>query len=142
MFDEAYEKAYLPFINILERHPEVKMVLHYSGSLLDYLFENRPEFIEKVKMLAGRGQVEVMTGGYYEPILPLIPAQDSIGQINLLTNVVRRSFNYSPKGAWLAERVWEPHLPKVLSSANVEYTVLDDSHFRSVGIEPEKKMGY
>ena len=142
MFDEAYEKAYLPFINILEIHPKVKMVLHYSGSLLDYLFENRPEFIEKVKMLVERGQVEVLTGGYYEPILPLIPDKDSIGQINLLTNVVQRSFNYSPKGAWLAERVWEPHLPKVLSSANVEYTVLDDSHFRSVGIEPERDLGY
>ncbi len=118
------------------------MVLHYSGSLLDWLFENRPEFIEKVKVLVQRGQVEIMTGGYYEPILPLVPDRDCIGQINLLTEAIKRSFNYSPRGAWLTERVWEPHLPKVLSSSGVEYTVVDDSHFRSVGIEPEKELGY
>ncbi|MBI3536284.1 MAG: hypothetical protein HY070_01780, partial [Chloroflexi bacterium] len=35
VFAEAYEKAYAPMLALLERHPRVKLVLHYSGPLRD-----------------------------------------------------------------------------------------------------------
>ncbi|MCL2334743.1 MAG: DUF1926 domain-containing protein, partial [Endomicrobia bacterium] len=45
-------------------------------------------------------------------------------------------------GAWLAERVWEPGLAKVLAESGIRYTVLDDAHFASAGMDPESLRGY
>ncbi len=142
VFEKAYHDAYTPFIEALKNHPRIRLSLHYSGCLLDWLLENKHDFIKRIAELANRGQVEIMTGGYYEPILPIIPDDDKLGQIAKLTSAVRREFNYSPTGIWLAERVWEPQLPKPLHQAGVEWTIVDDNHFHAVGLNPDQLLGY
>ena len=139
---QAYRQAYLPMIEALERHPRVRLALHYSGCLLDWIEANQPEFLSRLAALAARGQVEIMTGGYYEPILPAIPDDDKLGQIEKLSDYIRRRLNYEPTGLWLAERVWEPHLPKLLEQAGVSWTVLDDYHFKRAGLGDEDLYGY
>jgi len=142
VFEQVYHDAYLPMIEALERHPSIRLSLHYSGSLLDWLDENRPELIKRIGTLVKRGQVEIMTGGYYEPILPSIPDADKLGQIAKLTEAVGESFDYRPSGLWLAERVWEPHLAQVLAQAGIQWTVVDDTHFKLVGLGDEYLFGY
>lgn len=142
VFTEAYRQAYLPFVELLELYPEVRLALHYTGPLRDWLAENHPDFLERVAALAKRGQVEIMTGGYYEPILVAIPDGDKTGQIRKMTESVRRDFGYEARGAWLAERVWEPHLAKPLAENGVEYVIVDDTHFKWVGMKDEDLFGY
>ncbi|KPK41980.1 MAG: hypothetical protein AMJ78_03930, partial [Omnitrophica WOR_2 bacterium SM23_29] len=142
IFAEGYEKAYLPFLTILHRHPKIKMALHYTGCLLDWFANKHPEFIKMLKELVKRGQVEVLSGGYYEPILPLIPERDIIGQIRLMNEKVEEFTGYVPSGAWLAERVWEPTLIKPMAKAGIKYTIVDDSHFVNVGKKPDELSGY
>ncbi len=142
VFEQACDAAYGPMIAALERHPAVRVALHYSGPLLDWLLRERPELIARVRALVARGQVEIMTGGYYEPILPVIPDRDKRGQILKMTAAVRDLFGAEPTGLWLAERVWEPHLAKALASCGVSYTIVDDAHFRHVGLEAADLSGY
>jgi alpha-amylase len=129
-------------IEALEAHPNVRISLHYSGCLLDWLIESRPDFIKRVAILVKKGRVEIMTGGYYEPILPMIPDADKIGQIAKLSTTVEERFGCSPTGMWLAERVWEPQLPKHLAQAGVKWTVVDDNHFKMVGLSDDELLGY
>ena len=142
VFQMAYKKSYLPFIQILSRHPSIKMVLHYSGCLLEWIEQKRPEFIAMLKELVDRGQVEMMTGGFYEPIMPIIPDRDKIGQIEMLTDYIKDRFGYEARGMWLPERVWEPHLSKPLAEAGIKYVALDDYHFKSAGFNEEELYGY
>lgn len=142
VFAEAYEKAYLPFLTILQKHPDIKIALHYTGCLLDWFADKHPEFIKTLKRLVKRGQVEMLSGGYYEPILSLIPERDIIGQIKLMNEKVKDFTGYSPSGAWLAERVWEPTLIKPMAKAGIRYTIVDDSHFANVGEKPDELLGY
>lgn len=142
VFEQVYHDAYLPMVEALERHPSIHLSLHYSGPLLDWLRENRPELIERIRTLAKQGQVEIMTGGYYEPILPAIPDSDKLGQIAKLTAAVQDDFGYTPSGLWLAERVWEPQLTEILAQAGVQWTVVDDTHFKMVGLGDEDLFGY
>src|SRR5690606_38512572 len=86
--------------------------------------------------------VELLGGAFYEPILPVIPEEDRVGQILLMSNWLERRFGVRPRGMWLAERVWEPTLPTTMARAGIEYTVLDDSHFAAVGVRPEGALGY
>ena len=85
VFQQVYEEAYLPIIEALERHPGVRLSLHYTGSLLDWMEEAHPEYLARIAALVQRGQVEIVSGGYYEPILPSIPDVDKIAQIRRLT---------------------------------------------------------
>jgi len=142
VFEEATQKAYLPFIKLLEKHPQIKISLHYSGCLLNWFLEKHPEVISKVKKLIQQGQVEILTGGFYEPILPSIPDRDKIGQIEKLTTTIKDYFGVVPKGMWLAERVWEPSLAKPLGETGVEFTLVDDAHFKWIGIEDKDLFGY
>jgi len=142
VFEYAYTHSYLPFLEVLERHPHFKISLHFSGILIEWIKNKHPETLDKIKALVEKNQVEMMTGGYYEPILPAIPDCDKIGQIQKLSEFIQEEFNTNPVGMWLAERVWEPHLPKPISEAGVKYTIVDDSHFEYSGLREEELWGY
>src|ERR1700692_2399473 len=128
VFQQVYEEAYLPIIEALELHPGVRISLHYTGSLLDWMEEAHPEYLARISALVQRKQVEIVSGGYYEPILPSIPDIDKIGQIRRLNARIQREFGMQASGMWTAERVWEPGLPRILREAGIEWTVLDDVH--------------
>ena len=142
IFQSAFENAYQPFIDILAEFPEIKISLHISGSLLDWLLSNKPQFIQDVRKLVSQGQIELLSGGYYEPILILLPEWDRIGQINLHRAKMKAIFGQEPQGLWLTERVWEPGLPVSLRRAGIKFTIVDDEHFKIAGYEPEELWGY
>ena len=142
VFQQVYEEAYLPMIEALERHPEVRLSLHYTGSLLDWMEEAQPAFLLRLALLVKRQQVEIVSGGYYEPILPSIPDTDKVAQIRRLTERIQRVFGTKATGMWIAERVWEPDLPKFLREAGIDWTILDDVHFKNVGLEDHDLLGY
>jgi len=139
VIENVYEKAYEPLIGALERHPTVRLALHYTGPLIEWMSAQRPESIERIRMLVQRGQVEMLGGGQYEPILVALPEADRIGQLQRMRDVVEDTFAVRPTGAWLAERVWEPSLPFDLAFAGYEYTVVDDNHLRGAFV-PEDRM--
>jgi 4-alpha-glucanotransferase len=142
VLEDAYQKAYFPFLECLERHPGVKVVLHYTGPLWDEYLKTKPQWMEKLKKLVRNGQVELLSGGYYEPILINISDRNKIGQIKMMNRVVKQETGYRPQGMWLAERIWEPGLPKPISLAGIKYTVLDENHFWFAGIQEKDTFGY
>jgi len=142
VFEDAYQKSYLPFLKVLQKHPKIRMTIHFTGCLLDWLEIHHPELFPMVKTMVQRGQVEVMSGAYYEPILSVIPEADRQGQIQKLTGYVKNVFNYKASGMWLAERIWEPNLPATLFDAGMKYTVIDDTHFKYAGLTDRDLDGY
>ena len=142
VFEENFNRAYLPFLEVLERHPGIKISLHQSGPLLEWLLKNKPDYCTRVKKLAQKGQIEILSGGYYEPILPIIPDEDKVGQIITYSEQLKDIFDVKPRGIWLAERVWEPHLPKPLNEAEVEYLLVDENHFIQAGLYSDDMFGY
>ncbi|HYT24468.1 MAG TPA: alpha-amylase/4-alpha-glucanotransferase domain-containing protein [Candidatus Polarisedimenticolia bacterium] len=141
VLEKAYDSSYLPFIEHLEKHPKVHLGLHYSGPLLTWIEEHRPEYFARLRKLVQAGQVEFVGGGFYEPILVSISPEDQHEQITRLAAYLEKHFGKPPSGAWLAERVWEPQLPTALAAANVAYTLVDDIHFLAAGFEPEELFG-
>ncbi|MBI1810747.1 MAG: DUF1926 domain-containing protein [Nitrospirae bacterium] len=142
VLEDAYEKAYLPFLKMLTAHPKIKLVLHYSGNLLVWLEKKHPEAIDMITALIRAGRVELLSGGFYEPVLCSLPEDDRVMQIREMTAYIKDMFGYTPRGMWLAERVWEPHLPKCISKAGIEYLPLDDYHFKLAGVDDRGLLGY
>ncbi len=134
VIEKAYQDAYLPFIDVLEQYPQVKAVLHYTGPLWEYFLREHTSFVARLRSLACSGRVELLGGGFYEPILTVIPPEDAVAQLNLMRECLQRHTGQSPHGVWLAERVWEPHLPSLLARCGVRYLALDDTHFHRAGV--------
>jgi len=135
---DVYEHAYAPMLGALERHPRIRLGLHYTGPLLQWMADNRPEAIGQIRRLVERGQVEIVGGGFYEPILVTLPDRDRHGQLVRMRDELEGLFGGRPAGAWLAERVWEPSLAYDLAAAGYEWTVLDDNHLRAASIREDE----
>jgi hypothetical protein len=138
---DVYQVAYEPMVAALERHPGIRLSLHYSGPLFDWLRRERPGFVDRLRALVARGQVELLGGGYYEPVLASLPERDRIGQLRRMADEMEATFGVRPRGAWLAERVWEPDLPTSLVATGYSWTILDDAHFRAAAIPEEALWG-
>ena len=138
IYEDVYQKSYIPLIDNIFEFSGIKFTLHFSGNLLEWLLENKPEFIEKLKVMAKRGQIEIIGGGYYEPIFAIIPYRDRIAQMKKLSDLIKKEFGLEVRGAWLSERVWEPNYPSFLNDAGLKYVIVDDNHFRSTGITQEE----
>jgi len=134
VIEDCFQKAYDPLIDNIFKYPEVKITLHFSGNLLEWFLGNKPEFIEKLKAMAKRGQIEIIGGGYYEPIFAIIPYRDKIAQMKKLSELIKKEFNLEVNGAWLSERVYEPNYPSFLNDVGLKYVIVDDNHFRSTGM--------
>ena len=84
VFEGAYRDAYAPFLELLDQYPEIPVSLHTSGPLMEWLVANRPEYLDRLRRLVSRGQVEILGGGFYEPILPMIPPRDRVRTVRAL----------------------------------------------------------
>lgn len=142
VFEMATERAYLPLLRTLEHYEEFPFGIHISGPLWEYFTEKVPDVFELISKMVARGQAELMGGGFYEPILAVIPHRDALDQLEWMADFLEDHFGVRPEGAWLTERIWEPHLPAILNRASVRYTAADDYHFKAVGITGEKLFGY
>ena len=76
VFRDAYYKAYLPFLELIEAYPQFRVALHHTGPLLQWIAENERAYLERLGVLVARKQVELLGGAFYEPILPIIPEAD------------------------------------------------------------------
>ncbi|NPV87945.1 DUF1925 domain-containing protein [Coprothermobacteraceae bacterium] len=135
VIDYAYDRSYKPFLELLEK-TGLKAAIHNSGTLWEYFEDKAPEYVSKLKTLVDSGQVELLGGTIYEAILSMIPDADKHSQLWLLKQYIEHKFETPVNGAWVTERVWEPHFPKFYQEAGYQYVFLDDYHFALAGELP------
>ncbi|MGL4942246.1 MAG: alpha-amylase/4-alpha-glucanotransferase domain-containing protein [Thermoguttaceae bacterium] len=138
VMEQSYRDSYLPFLDVFEQFPQVKLTLHTSGSLIEFLAEDHPEYLDRIAQLVAQGRIEIVGGPFFEPILAMLPSRDRIGQITTYTQWLNRRLGAEVAGLWIPERVWEQNYVNDLACAGMRYAILDDAHFRSAGVDAEK----
>jgi alpha-amylase len=142
IFQQAFDDSYRPFLDVFGRYPSLKMSLHTSGSLMEWLVVRHAEYVDRLAELVDQGRVEILGGAYFEPILAMIPSRDRIGQIRSYTRWLQNRLGATIRGLWVPERVWEQSFTRDLVDAGIEYTLLDDFHFKSVGLNESQLTGH
>ncbi len=137
VFEQAYQESYLPFLEVFEGYSNLKLALHTSGSLFEWLAEEHPEYLERVGTLVRQNRVEIIGGPFFEPILAMLPARDRIGQIEMYSDWLKRRVGADVAGLWIPERVWEQSYVRDLVDAGMRYTILDDTHLKYAGLNAE-----
>ena len=142
VFEDIFQVCYQPYFEVLKQFPEIKTAAHFSGPLLEWLKQQRPDYLKMLRDLVAEGRLEILSGGFYEPLLSTLPEDDAIGQIRMMNQFIEAEFGCVPRGLWLAERIWSPDLPRIIAKAGIQYTVVDDTHFYYSGLEEQQIQGY
>lgn len=138
VFEKAYENSYKKLIEFFYERQDFKVSAHFSGILLEWLLEKKPESFEKLKEMVQRNQLEIIGGGFYEPILSVIPRKDKVLQIEKLNEFVKEHFGTYPDGIWLTERAWDSSVIEIVYDLGMSYIIIDDYHLKSSGIKDVK----
>ncbi len=142
IFEEAYQKSYLPFLDLITKYSAINFSLHVSGPLIEWLEKHHPDYIDRVGTLVTDARCEILSSGFYEPILISISDRDKVGQIEMMNAYIKKRFGRAPEGLWLTERVWEPGLVKPLVRAGIKYIAVDDQHFSASRGQLDELDGY
>jgi alpha-amylase len=142
VFEQTFQKCYKPYYEVLRVHKNVKTAVHFSGPLLEWLKANHPDYLKMLRDMVAEGRLEILSGGFYEPLLPSLPDEDAIGQIKMMNEFIQHEFGAVPRGLWLAERIWMPNIPQIIADADIQYTIIDDTHFYYSGLEEKQMNGY
>ena len=142
VFEQAYEDSYLPFIDVFDGYSDLRISLHTSGPLMEWLDEHHPDYVDRLAGYVAAGRMEILGGAYYEPILTMIPSRDRVGQITRYTGWLQNRLGADVRGMWVPERVWEQSLASDLADAGIQYTLLDDFHFKNSGARDNELNGY
>ena len=142
VIEQAYRDSYLPFLEVFESYADLRISLHTSGPLMRWLVERHPDYVARVRSLVAAQRIEIIGGPFYEPILPMLPSRDRVGQIRSYTEYLNQTFSTNVNGMWMPERVWETSLTQDIVRAGIAYSVLDDYHFKAAGWSEESLRGY
>ncbi len=142
VFEQAYQDSYRPFLDVFERFESLRCALHTSGSLIEWLDAHHPEYLDRLAGLVAAGRIEIVGGAFYEPILTMLPRRDRQGQIRTYTTWLEDRLGARIRGMWIPERVWEQSLVSDVAAAGIEYTVLDDFHFKNAGLVDDQLHSY
>jgi alpha-amylase len=83
-----------------------------------------------VAALSARDQIEIVGGGYYEPVLASLPERDRIGQRRRMSDELEALFGKRPVGAgWRSGLGAGP--ADIAVGGGYDWTILDDAHFRA-----------
>jgi len=124
LYEQVYQGAWRPFLSGLYKFASIKSVVHFSGAIFAWLEENHPEYMYLLTEMVRKGQVELLGGGFYNPLAGLVSAQDMTGQVEALSAFIRKTIGKRPLGAWLYEYSWTNSLPAVLQNSKIQYTML------------------
>ncbi|HZZ73603.1 MAG TPA: alpha-amylase/4-alpha-glucanotransferase domain-containing protein [Pirellulales bacterium] len=142
VFEQSYQDSYLPFLDVFEPYSQLRIGLHTSGPLMEWLDRAHPEYLDRLARLVAAGRIEIIGGAFYEAILAMIPSRDRIGQITSYTDWLEHRLGAVVQGMWMPERVWEQSMTRDLVAAGTRYTLLDDFHFKNAGLTEDELHGY
>jgi alpha-amylase len=134
-FERIYREKIRPVLTSLYKFPRISAVLHFSGSLWYWIERHHGELLMLIEDMIKKKQLELLSGGFHEPLMPIISYNDRLGHIEMLTTYLRKHFGKRTQGCYLPELSWDSSMPGVLSSCNIAYAFLNESCFFDAGIE-------
>lgn len=122
-------ECYRTLARLLNAAPQAKITLNINAVLTQQLDRyDLGDVILSLKDLAERGQIEFTGSAIYHPILPLIPRDEVIRQIEVNTQVNRRYFGdvYCPKGFFLPEMCYSLQVARTVWELGFRWIIVDE----------------
>lgn len=126
-------ESYRKIVKILSENPNGKFSFNINASLTEQLIKYKlDDVIEGLGRLAEQGQIEFTGSAKYHPILPLIPENEVIRQIELNSKVNREVFGdvYNPVGFFPPEMCVSQKLAETISKMGFRWMICDELGYK------------
>ncbi|HUT79666.1 MAG TPA: hypothetical protein VMZ29_00570 [Candidatus Bathyarchaeia archaeon] len=121
-------ESYQPLFDLLNRESYAKMTFNINGSLLELLdFYQENKLLESINSLVKSKQIDLLGSSCYHAILPLIPEDEIIRQIQLNEQQIIPHFGekaLSSRGFWLPEMAYDFRVIEPLQKKNYSWTII------------------
>ena len=126
---EAAEKSYKKIIQTLKKNPQIKFTLNLTGCLLEKLDQlGYHDLIADIKSLYEAKRIELTGTAAFHPILPLIPEQEIIRNIEINEAILKKYFGkkFHPSGFFMPELAYSAKAAKIIADFNYQWIILDE----------------
>lgn len=101
IIDKVSEKSYLPtnqkLLDLLNRHPEFKISMSITGTLIEQLEQWRPDVLESFKRLTETGRVEIVGETYHHSLAFFYSRKEFEAQVKMHKEKIEQTFGQTPK---------------------------------------------
>ncbi len=140
ILDRVTHESYRKIVSGLLDNPNAKVTLNINGVLTEMLVLNgHQDVIDGLKTLLDRGQMELTASAKFHPLLPKMPDDVIIRQIQHNHETNQKYFGdlYKPKGFFPPEMAYNDHVGKVIKELGYKWIILDEMA-SSVPYQPNK----
>ena len=113
-----------PLLTTVYQNPGYKLLFHLSASEYEYYEANHPEINMLICDLCRKGQMEILSSGYYDVVLSLLPAHERSAHVEKTTTYIRKRFTKKPKGLWCYNQIFTPSLIPMMSVSGLDYILI------------------
>jgi len=100
VLQKIVEKSYIPtnrvLLSLLERHPEFRLSLSITGTVVEQLEQHAPEALESFVALTETGKVEIVSETYHHSLSFFYSLSEFEAQVELHAKMVKRLFGQRP----------------------------------------------
>lgn len=126
-YEKDYQEIYKNAATFFYSHSSFPFFFAFSGREILYYHKKHPEFLKIMHELENRKQTEILGGGYYNPVFPLLYPTDRTGQIEMLSAQIRSLIGKRPRGMTLCAESWDLSLVTNFQTSGMEYVLLDSA---------------
>jgi len=113
-----------PLLTTVYQNPNFKLLFYLSSSEYEYYEANHPEINMLICDLCRKGQMELLSSGYYDIVLSLLPAHERSAHVEKTTTYIRKRFTKKPKGLWCYNQIFTPSLIPMMSVSGLDYILI------------------
>jgi hypothetical protein len=107
---------------------KVRFSLFMDGPTLEAVGKvARSTAIEKMRKAIEKGKLELLGGGYYDPMLPLFPEELQSMQLKQHERLLWKMFDVEPTGYFNSSMVWEMEMTDLLEEHRFEYALVQEA---------------
>ncbi len=128
-----------PLLTFLYNHPQMRMHVHLTTAEMEWLECNHPEVNMLITDLVKKEQIELLTGGYYQPVLQLLQMKDRSAQIERTTTYIRKRYGTRAQTLWCYDQIWNPSYISAMylcSATRLMISTFDKLHGSQLCPEP------
>ena len=100
IIDKVATKSYIPtnkiLLDLLDKHPEFKLSLSITGTLIDQLEQWRPDVLDSFKDLVGTGRVEIVAETYHHSLAFFYSRAEFVRQVAMHEQRIFEVFGVRP----------------------------------------------
>jgi alpha-amylase len=126
LFHKVAQKCYFPtnriFLDLLEKHPELKLSFSISGVFLEQLVEYEPQLLQSFVDLVETGRVELVSETHYHSLASISSEKEFKKQVKLHQQALRTLFGYKPTSFRNTELIYNNHIATL--AADMGYTTI------------------